>query len=69
MGPIDRVLVTVGARIAGSGAAAYQPLTRDASEVQLSVRVSLILVGPDSAERVDAAAGCEFLDDRLRLDE
>lgn len=69
MGPIDRVLVTVGARIAGGGAAEHLPLMRDASEVQLSVGVSLILVGPDSAERVDAAAGCEFLDDRLRLDE
>jgi hypothetical protein len=42
---------------------------RDSSEIQLSVRVSLIVVGPNSGERLDAAAGCEFLDDRLRLED
>jgi hypothetical protein len=42
---------------------------RDSSEVQLSVRVSLIVVGPDSGEKLDAAAGCEFVDDRLRFEE
>jgi hypothetical protein len=43
---------------------------RDTNEVQLSVRVSLIVAVPDAdAERVDAVAGCEFLDDRLRREE
>jgi len=68
MGPIGRLLVTIGARVAGGGVTPDVPPMRG-SEVQLSVRLSLIVVRPDSGERLDAAAGCEFLDDRLRLEE
>ena len=67
MAPMGRMLMMVGARLAGGGMAPDVPPMRDTSEVQLSVRVSLIVVEPDAgAKRVDSVAGCEFLDDRLR---
>ena len=69
MEPIGRTLVMVGARVAGGGAAPDVPSMRDTSHVQLSVRVSLVVAGSDSAKGVDAAAGCEFVDDRLRFEE
>jgi hypothetical protein len=67
MAPIGRILAMIGARIAGGGVAPDVPAMRDTSELQPSVRGSLIVVGPDAgAHGVDSAAGCEFLDDRLR---
>lgn len=52
------------------GSGADVPPMRDSSEVQPSERVPLVVAGPDEdAGRVDAVAGCEFFDDRLRLDE
>jgi hypothetical protein len=43
---------------------------RDTSEAQPGLRVSLLVARPDAdAEGADSVAGCEFLDDRLRLEE
>jgi hypothetical protein len=42
----------------------------DKREVHPGARVSLIAANPDDdTRRLDAVAGCEFLDDRIRLRE
>jgi hypothetical protein len=47
--------------------AAERPAIQDAEDVQQRARVSIVMAarGHD-AETVDAAAGCEFVDDRIR---
>jgi hypothetical protein len=50
--------------------ASEEPATVDAGEVQTSSRASFIAADRDQdAESVDAVAGSEFLDDRIRLQE
>jgi hypothetical protein len=67
---MSRILMTVRARVAGSRVAPEAPPMRDNADIQLRIRVSLIVAGLDpGAERLDSVAGSEFLDDRLRLDE
>jgi hypothetical protein len=40
----------------------------DIGDVQPAARVSFIAANPDQgADRLDAAAGCEFVDDRIHL--
>ena len=42
--------------------------TQDTGDVQPGAPVSLIAADrDDDAERLDAVAGCEFVDDRIRL--
>jgi hypothetical protein len=49
---------------------ADEPQTRKAAEAELSARVSRLVTGSDAeAGRVDAIAGSEFSDDRLRFAE
>jgi dihydroflavonol-4-reductase len=41
--------------------------TLDIGDVQSSARVSFIAADCDHGARLDAFAGCEFVDDRIRL--
>jgi hypothetical protein len=52
------------------GRVAEEPATVDAADVQPSRRASFIAADRDQgAESVDAVAGSEFVDDRIRLQE
>jgi hypothetical protein len=67
---MGRILLRIGARAAGGDVAPHVPPRRHTSEIQPSVRRSPIGAGRDEdAETADDVAGCEFLDDRLRLEE
>ena len=46
-----------------------EPATKDIGELQRSVATGIAVDLDDHTERIDAVAGSEFVDDRIRLQE